>query len=58
MAVTQQQLVDTFYDILREEEQDTSAYPLTLVQLLLDAAQQDLCVGRVVNPITKDEARK
>ena len=52
MAVTRQDLVDIFYDILREEEQDTSAYPLTLVHLLLDAAQQDLCAGRVVNPLT------
>lgn len=58
MSVTQQNLVDIFYDILREEEQDTSAYPLTLVQLLLDAAQQDLCAWRVINPITRDEARK
>jgi hypothetical protein len=42
MATTLQNLRDTFYDILREE-QDVSAYPLSLVDLLLNAAQQKIC---------------
>ena len=57
MATTLQNLRDTFYDILREE-QDVSAYPLSLVDLLLNAAQQKICFWRVVNPLTKEEVRK
>lgn len=49
---------DTFYDILRETEQDSTAYPLTLVDLLINAAEQKIVSGRVINPITKEEARK
>ena len=57
MAVTLQDLRDVFYDILREEE-DVSAYPLTLVDIFLNSAQQKICFWRVVNPLTKEEARK
>lgn len=57
MATTLTNLRDTFYDILREE-QDTSAYPLDFVDLLLNTAQQKICYWRVVNPLTKEEARK
>lgn len=57
MATTLQNLRDTFYDILREYE-DVSAYPLTLVDLLLNASQQRICFWRVINPLTKEEARK
>lgn len=55
---TLQDLRDTFYDILRETEQDSSAYPLTLVDLLINAAQQKIVAGRVINPINWQEARK
>lgn len=55
---TLQDLRDTFYDILRETEQDSSAYPLTLVDLLINAAQQKILAGRVINPINGQEARK
>ena len=57
MAVTQQDLVDIFYDILREDE-DVTAYPLTLTKLLLDAAQLSYCSGNIENPLTKETARK
>lgn len=58
---TLQDLRNTFYDILRETQDDgggTSAYPLTLVDLLLNAAQQKIIAGRVINPLTKEEVRK
>lgn len=58
---TLQDLRNTFYDILREKQDDgggTSAYPLTLCDLLLNAAQQKIIAGRVINPLTKEEVRK
>lgn len=55
---TLQDFRNTFYDILRETEQDSSAYPLTLVDLLINAAEQKILTWRVINPITKEEARK
>ncbi len=57
MAITLQDLRNTFYAILREQE-DTSAYPLTLVDLLLNTAQQSICMGNVVNPLTKEQLKK
>lgn len=57
MATTLAQLQQVFYDILREDP-NTSAYPLVLCNLFLNAAQQKICNGRVVNPLTKEEARK
>lgn len=60
MATTQQDLRDIYYDILREPQDSwwgTSAYPLTLCDLHLDAAQQKILGGRVINPISKEEVR-
>lgn len=57
MATTLQNLRNIFYSILREEE-DTSAYPLVLVDLLLNAAQQRICMGNIVNPLTKEQLKK
>lgn len=57
MSTTLQNLRDVFYDLLREEE-DVNAYPLTLVDLLLNAAQQKICFGVVVNPLTKEVVNK
>jgi hypothetical protein len=57
MATTLQDLRNTFYNLLREEE-DTSAYPLTLVDLLLNTSQQSICMGNVVNPLTKEQLKK
>lgn len=57
MAVTLSDLTTAFYDILRESGA-SSAYPQNFAELLLNAAQQDICSGRVINPITRDEARK
>lgn len=57
MATTLQNLRDVVTDILREEE-DTSAYPNTFVDLLLNSAQQRICNGLVVNPLTGQEIRK
>lgn len=57
MSVTLSSLRTMFYDILREE-QDTSAYPLTFADQLINAAQQRICNGRVINPLSKEEVRK
>lgn len=57
MAVTLADYRKQFYDILREE-QNTSAYPLTFVDQLINASEQRICSGRVVNPLTKEEVRK
>jgi hypothetical protein len=54
---TLQDLRDIFYAILREEE-DTSAYPLVMVDMLLNTSQKKICTGRVVNPLTKEEVGK
>lgn len=57
MSVTLTNLRTIFYDLLREEE-DSSAYPYTLSDLMLNSAQQRICSWRVINPLTKEEARK
>ena len=58
MAVTQAQLREIFYDILREEESDTSAYNTTLANLMLDSWHQRINNWYVSNPLTKDTAIK
>lgn len=57
MAATLQDLRDITYAILREEE-DVSAYPLVFVDQLLNAAQRKICLGRVINPLNRDEVIK
>lgn len=57
MATSLQDLRTIFYNILRED-QDSTAYPVVLTDLFLNAAQQKICNGRVVNPLTKEEVRK
>jgi len=42
---------------LRETEQDSTAYPLSLVDLLINAAEKKILDGRVINPMTGQEAR-
>ena len=49
--VTLQTLRDTFYGILREDQSDSSSYPLVLADLLLNSAQQAICFWNIVNPI-------
>lgn len=51
MSVTLTQLRTQVYNILREDE-DTSAYPYTLVDSLINSAQQRICSGLVVNTFT------
>ena len=53
---TLQDMRDTVYDILRETEQDTSSYPLNLVDLFINSAQQTILSWRVVSPLTWAEA--
>ncbi len=60
MTVSLQDCRDIYYDILREPQDSgggTSAYPLTLCDLHLNAAQQKILGGRVINPISKEEVR-
>lgn len=57
MSVTLQDLRNQFYWILREEE-NTSSYPLVLVDQLLNSAQQRICAWEVKNPLTGDSVRK
>lgn len=51
MATTLQNLTDICYNILREEE-NSSAYPLSLLQLLCNEAQLNICTGLVIDPLT------
>jgi len=51
MSVTLTQLRTQVYDILREEA-DSSAYPYTLVDSLINSAQQRICSGLIVNTFT------
>lgn len=57
MAVTLSELRTIQYDLLREEE-NSAVYPYSLVDLNTNLAQQDICAGRVINPLTKEEARR
>lgn len=57
MATTLQDLRDVFYSILRETS-NSSAYPLTFVDLLLNAAQQRICLGNVMNPLSWVQLKK
>lgn len=56
-TVTLQDLRDIGYAILREEE-DTTAYPLVLMDMLLNSAQNRICNGTVVNPMNWQAVRK
>ena len=49
-------MTDICYDILRESSADSTAYPLSLMQLFCNSAQQDILGGRIVHPFTKQEA--
>lgn len=55
--ITLAQLRTKAYAILREEE-DSSAYSYTLIDDLLNTAQQKICSGLVINPLTKEELKK
>ena len=57
MAVTLENLRAMCYDILREEE-NNSAYPYSLIDTLLNWAQQAVCSWLYVNPLNKEEVRK
>lgn len=57
MAVTLENLRWMCYDILREEP-NNSAYPYSLIDTLLNWAQQAVCSWLYVNPLNKEEVRK
>lgn len=54
---TLQDLRDIWYAILREEE-NTTAYPLVLMDMLLNSAQNRICNGTVINPMNWQAVRK
>lgn len=54
---TLQDLRDIGYAILREEE-DTTAYPLVLMDMLLNSAEKRICNGTVINPMNGQAVRK
>lgn len=56
MTVSLTEITDIMYTLLREEW-PSSAYPLTLMELMANAGQQDFCAGRVIHPITGEEAQ-
>lgn len=57
MSVTLSNLRTLGYNLLREEE-NSSAYPYTLIDSMLNSAQQSICAGKVVNPLNWREVRK
>lgn len=57
-TVTLEDVRDTQYDILREDQDDTSAYPPALMDSFTNLAQKKFCRGRIIHPITWEEARK
>lgn len=56
-TTTLEDLREIGYNLLREE-QDTSAYPLVLMDMMLNSSQTRICNGTVVNPINQQAVRK
>ena len=54
MATTLATLRTQVYDVLRELEEDTTAYPLSLVDSMINSAQLRICSGKIVNSFTKE----
>jgi len=50
MSVTLQDLRDKMYSILREDENDSTAYPLSLVDSTINAAYNSLMAGTIMEP--------
>jgi hypothetical protein len=57
MSKTLQDLRNQFYWILKEEE-DTSAYSLSMADVLLNSAQLRICSGSLVNPLNSNHIIK
>lgn len=55
---TLQNLYDVSYNILREDQSDVSAYPLSLVGAFLNWAQLDFCSGNIINPVPMSDELK
>jgi len=53
MSVTLQDCRDLWYALLRENESDSSAYPVVLMDALINAGQLSICSGTLVNPNPK-----
>ncbi len=54
---TLQTLRDIAYSIIREEE-DVNAYPLILMDMLLNSSQTRICNGTVINPLNQQAVIK
>lgn len=57
MTATLQDLTDIWYDILREEE-NVSAYPLAMMQMLMNTASVRIANGKLKNPFTGKSVSK
>lgn len=53
-----QALYNLSYNILREEQSDVSAYPLSLVGAFLNWAQLDFCSWNIINPVPMSDELK
>lgn len=58
MSTTRLQLRNTAYDLLRESQSGTSAYPSTLMNSLIDAALFRICAGTIINTINGQTINK
>lgn len=58
MATTLQNLRDIWYALLREDESDSSAYPIVLMDMMLNSAESRICNGTVINPLNQQAIRK
>jgi hypothetical protein len=56
--ITLQNITDKMYDLLRESESDSWAYPLSFMQDLANQAQLRICSGKLFNPLQKQAVRK
>lgn len=58
MATTLQDLRNIWYALLREEEDDSSAYPTILMDNMLNSAESRICNGTVINPLNQQAVKK
>jgi hypothetical protein len=58
MSVSLQDITNNMYDLLREDEVDSGAYPLSFMQDLANQAQLRICSGKVFNPLQNKSITK
>lgn len=58
MAISLQTITDKMYELLRENEADSWAYPLSFMQDLANQSQLRICSWKLSNPLTGKAIRK